>query len=100
MKRLTRPNVWVLGGAPELDITPTDQNGEFFTPSEMRLSIKAPDGVIFTVSGDDLTLASGYFAYQYKPETIGWYEYEAWVKDAGGRERAETKGFEVTDRVY
>lgn len=90
----------MLGGKPELDITPLDQNGNFFTPSEMRLSIKPPSGTILTVSGADLILASGYFYYEYKPETIGWYEYEGWVKDSAGREIAQTNGFEVTDRVY
>lgn len=83
-----------------MDITPLDQDGVFFVPSEMRLSVKAPSGIITTVSGGDVTLASGYYFYEYKPLTTGWYEYEAWVKDSGGRERAETNGFEVTDRVY
>jgi hypothetical protein len=97
---MTKPSVYILGGKPELSLTPTDQNGDFFTPSEMRLSVKAPSGTILTVSGADLLIASGYYFYEYKPDAIGWYEYEAWVKDAGGREIAQTNGFEVTDRVY
>lgn len=98
---MTKPNVYVLGGTPELDVTPVDQNGDFFVPSQMRLSIKAPSGTITTVSGAELILASGgYYYYEYKPLTIGWYEYEAWVKDSANREIAQTNGFEVTDRVY
>lgn len=97
---MVKPNVYILGGKPELVVAPTDQDGVFFVPSEMRLSIKAPSGTITTVSGGELTLASGYYVYDYKPATIGWYEYEGWVKDSGGREIAQTNGFEVTDRVY
>jgi len=98
---MVKPNVYVLGGRPELLLTPTDQNGEFFTPSEMRLSVKEPTGSIYTVSGGDLTaVVSGYYFYQYHPETIGWYEYEGWAKDSAGREIAQTNGFEVIDRVY
>lgn len=97
---MTKANIYVLGGKPELLLTPTDQNGDFFTPSAMRLSIKEPDGDIITVSGADMVTASGYFFYQYNPETKGWYEYEGWVRDSAGRERAETNGFEVIDRVY
>lgn len=94
------PHVYVLGGKPEISLTPEDQNGEFFIPTLMRLSIKEPDGDIITVSGDDLILASGFYYYRYNPETIGWYEYEAWVRDSAGREIASTNGFEVIDRVY
>jgi len=97
---MVNPNVYVLGGKPELTITPLDQDDLFFIPSLLRLSIKEPDGDIITVSGGDLTLASGYYYYRYNPETVGWYEYEAWVRDAEGREIAETNGFEVIDRVY
>lgn len=97
---MVNPNVYILGGKPELAITPTDEDGEFFTPSLMRLSIKEPDGDIITLSGADLTPASGFYYYRYNPETIGWYEYEGWVRDSAGREVASTNGFEVTDRVY
>jgi hypothetical protein len=97
---MTKPSVYILGGTPELSLIPTDQNGEFFTPTEMRLSIKEPSGEIFTVSGTDLAIASGYYYYDYKPDTIGWFEYEAWVKDSTGREIAQTNGFEIIDRVY
>ncbi len=97
---MVKPNVYILGGNQELYIIPADQNGEFFAPSESRISVKEPSGDIFTVSGVDLTLASGYYFYEYKPATIGWYEYEGWVKDSAGREIVQTNGFEVTDRVY
>ena len=93
-------NKYVLGSKPEIDITPKDQNGIFFVPSLMRLSIKEPTGTIVTVSGAELTLASGYFLYLYQPATVGWYEYESWVADSTGREISKTKGFEVIDRVY
>lgn len=51
MVTIVRPNVYVLGGTPEIDITPKDQGGVFFTPSLLRLSIKQPDGGIVTLSG-------------------------------------------------
>ncbi len=79
---------------------PTDTNGQFFVPTASRLSIKRPDGIIITLSGADLTIASGYLYYEYEPPTIGWYEYEGWVQDAGGREITQSNGFEVVDRVY
>lgn len=97
---MVNPHVYILGGKPEISLTPADQDGEFFTPSEMRLSIKEPDGDLITFSGGDLTLASGYYFYRYHPETIGWYQYEAWVKDSEGREIVETNGFEIIDKVY
>lgn len=97
---MARANRYVLGGKPEISITPKDQDGVFFIPLLIRLSIKEPDGDIITVSGADLTLASGYYFYRYHPETVGWYEYESWVRDPEGREITETKGFEVYDRVY
>lgn len=97
---MVKPSVYILGGKPEIYLTPEDQDGNFFTPSQSRLSVKEPSGNIFTVSGADLTLASGYYFYDYKPATIGWYEYEIWVEDSAGREIVETNGFEVTDRVY
>jgi len=94
------PNVYVLGGKPEIDITPLDLNNNFFQPTLMRLSIKQPDGVIVTYSGADLTLASGYYFTLYRPPVIGWYEYETWARDGIGREATATNGFEVIDRVY
>lgn len=94
------PNVYILGARPELWLTPRDRNDEFFTPTEMRLSVEQPDGVIVTYSGAEMTLASGYYYVLYRPLLIGWYEYEGWVKDGTGREAAQTRGFEVTDRVY
>lgn len=96
------PNVYVLGAHPELRIETTDISGDLIIPLESRLSVKAPDGTIVTYSGGDLTLSttSGYLYLIYAPETIGWYEYEAWVKDGTGREDAATRGFEVIDRVY
>lgn len=94
------PNVYVLGAKPELVFETEDINGNLIVPLEARLSIKQPDGVVLTYSGGDLTTASGYLYFLYSPPTIGWYEYEGWVKDATGREDASTKGFEVIDRVY
>lgn len=99
-----KPNVYILGGKPEIDLTTTDINGDPMIPVLSRLSIKQPDGQIITYSGGDFTIASGYqFMYQYilyRPPTIGWYEYEGWVSDGAGREDAATRGFEVKDRVY
>lgn len=95
-----RPNVYVLGGAPELRLQFFDLNNLPMTPSESRLSIKAPSGVITTVSGDNLIVGSGYLSYIYRPLVVGWYEYEGWGKDGTGREVAQTNGFDVIDRVY
>lgn len=97
---MVAPNRYVLGGNEEIYFTPKDQNGIFFVPSEMRLSIEDPQGVIFTVSGAAITTASGYMSYIYKPELKGWYQYEVWIKDGTGREKVETKGFEVYDKVF
>lgn len=97
---MVRPNVYVLGGKPELIVTTTDLNGIAFVPSLLRLSIKQPDNTIITYSGGDLTVASGYMFIDFRPPTIGWYEYETWVRDSGGREDTATNGFEVIDRVY
>jgi hypothetical protein len=96
---MVKPNEYILGGTPEIDITPKDQDDIFFVPTEARLSIKEPTGTITTVSGGDLVLASGYLYYLYHPLEIGWYEYESWVKDNSGREVVKTNGFEVTDRL-
>jgi hypothetical protein len=95
-----KPNKYNLGSKPELLLTTIGISDESIIPTESRLSIKSPDGVILTVSGADMIVASGYIFYRYTPETKGWYEYEAWVKDGTGREDAATRGFEVTDRVY
>lgn len=98
---VAKPNVYVLGSKPELDLAFTTTAGAPFEPSESRLSIKQPDGEIITVSGGgDLVYASGHLTYLYRPPTIGWYEYEGWGKDGTGREVANTNGFEVIDRVY
>lgn len=96
----TKPNEYVLGSIPELDLRFTTQANEPFTPLEVRLSVKRPDGDILTLSGGDLTAGSGYLYYLYNPPTIGWYEYEGWGRDGTGREVAATNGFEVIDRVY
>lgn len=98
-----KPNVYVLGGTPEPYGIFKNKSGAGITPVEMRISVKQPDGVIYTVSGGDLladTTTSGMFYFIYRPLTIGWYEYEAWGKDANNREIAQTNGFEVVDRVY
>lgn len=100
---VTKPNVYVLGGTPEPYGIFTDKNGVGITPVEMRISVKQPDGVIYTVSGADLiadTTTSGMFYTVYRPLTRGWYEYEVWGKDGNDREIVQTNGFEVGDRVY
>ncbi len=95
------PNVYVLGGTPELKMEFDNAAGYPFTPVEVRLSVKAPNGVITTVSGADLTVtASGIYTYLYHPDAIGWYEYEGWGRDSTDREIADTSGFEVIDRLY
>lgn len=95
-----KPNVYVLGGKPELILTTTDINGTPFIPVAARLSVKNPDGTIVTYSGADMTEASGYLSLLYHPLTVGWYEYEGWVADPSGKEDAATQGFEVIDNVY
>lgn len=101
---MAKPNIYVLGSKPELDLTFTDLDDEAFTPVLMRLSVKAPDGTILTLSGAEMTSSvtvSGMFYYLYALSGgIGWYEYEGWGRDGNGREIAETNGFEVIDRVY
>jgi len=94
------PNVYVLGSIPRLKLTPLTEESEPFTPIEVRLSVKQPDGEIITYSGGDLTQGSGYLFVLYRPPAIGWYEYEGWAKDGLEQEVANTKGFEVVDRVY
>jgi hypothetical protein len=94
------PNVYNLGGSPELRLEFFDLNSQAMTPNEYRLSIKEPTGAIITVSGAGLTTTSGYFSYIYRPPVVGWYEYEGWGKDGAGREIAQTWGFEVVDRLY
>lgn len=91
---------YVLGGNEEIYYTPRDLQGVFFVPSEQRVSIEDPQGVIVTVSGGDITTASGYFSYIYKPLLKGWHQYEVWVKDSTGREIVQTAGFEIYDKVF
>jgi hypothetical protein len=115
---MTAPHRYVLGGNQELDMAFKDLNGIYFVPNASRLSIKQPDGVIVTLSGGQLIMASGYldipdsngrlistyvspyFYTLYRPPTTGWFEYESWVRDGTGREDTETAGFEVIDRVF
>lgn len=94
------PNVYVLGGNAELRLDVTGIDGTPITPIQSRLSVKAPTGVITTYSGGDMLTASGYSYVLYKYPYIGWYQYEAWAKDASGREDVATRGFEVIDLVY
>jgi len=93
------PNSYILGGKPEIYVITKDQDGIIFVPSEIRLSIKEPTGAIITVSGADMTVASGYMYYLYRPPVAGWYATETWVKDGSGREDTAGGGFEVTDAV-
>lgn len=93
------PNVYELGGTPELRLNFYDENGKEFIPIESRLSIEEPGGNIVTLSGGDLTTASGYLYYLYHPQVKGWYEYKGWGKDGTGREIAMAKGFEVSEHL-
>ena len=97
---MAKPSVYILGSKPRLKLTFKTEEGVTFTPTESRLSVKQPDGDIITYSGGDLTQASGYLYVLYRPQMVGWYEYEGWGKDGLGQEIAKTKGFDVTDRVY
>ncbi len=72
MSLLVKPNVYILGGKPEIDIITKDNNGVVFIPTEARLSIKDPTGVITTISGGDWVTASGYQYYLCQPTVIGW----------------------------
>lgn len=94
------PHRYNLGGNEEIFFTPKDQDGIFFVPAEMRVSVEDPQGVITTISGAGVYTASGYFGVLYKPALKGWHQYEVWVKDAGGREKVETSGFEIYDKVF
>jgi hypothetical protein len=102
----TRPDELILGGTLDVRAKFTDPAGLGITPIESRISVKAPTGDIYTVSGGDLlpvtspTTISGMYYFVYRPEVIGWYEYESWGKDANGNERVETNGFEIKDRLY
>jgi hypothetical protein len=94
-------NRYVLGATPRLKVTTIDTEGVPFEPTETRLSVKHPDGTIYTWSGADLIAASGYFYHIFRnADTVGWYEYESWVRDGNGLEDAATKGFEIYDRVF
>jgi hypothetical protein len=100
---MTKPNLYGLGSTPEIDIYPKDQNNAFFIPTLMRLSIKKPDGTVITVSGSSLTLDVDHYYYIANSTTIvttaGWYEYEAWISDATGRQIMEANGFAVVDII-
>ena len=96
----TSLNTYVLGAKPRIKITTVDVDGITFIPSEIRLSIKEPSETIITYSGGELLAGSGYMYTYYSPPLVGWYQYEAWVKDGNGLETAETRGFEVIDLVY
>lgn len=97
---MAKPNRYVLGSKPELDVTFYNTEGVRFTPSEYRLSVKEPTGTIVTYSGGELTQGSGYLYVLYKPPLVGYYEYEGWGKDGAGREIASTASFEIYDNLY
>lgn len=96
---MVNPNVYILGGRPEIVVTAEDLDGVAFIPTEMRLSIQDPTGAITTVSGADMTVASGYVYYSYRPLFRGFYATETWVKDGTGREDTAGGGFEVIDTI-
>lgn len=96
---MTKPNTYELGSAPEITIVFTDLEDVYFVPDKIRLSIERPDGVVITVSGAALTVASGYLSYVYEPPTIGWYSYYVWGEDNANREIAKLQGFEVSTEV-
>lgn len=93
-------NKYVLGTTPRIRITPKTEEGVFFVPTQSRLSVKDPAGTIYTYSGADLTVASGYLYYVFNPTMVGWYQYESWVQDGNGLQDVDTHGFEIYDRVY
>ena len=102
---MTKPSVYTLGGKVQIDLITLDTNGIGFMPSLARLSIQDPEGAVVTFSGGvgvvggELSTASGYLYYLYRPLTIGWYQYEEWSADATGREGTFTNGFDVGDIV-
>ena len=98
-----KPSTYDLGATPELYGIFKNRAGEGVIPTESRITVKQPDGTLYTVSGADLivdTVTSGLLYFVYTPTTRGWYEYEAWGKDGNDREVAQTRGFEIRDRVY
>jgi hypothetical protein len=101
--RMDKPNTWVLGATPEIDLSVYDRANHLITPTEVRLTIKTPEGEITTVSGDGMLTASGYMYYVYRPPVRGWYVYEVWAKDINGMEgtsdASDFNGFEVIDLI-
>ncbi len=97
---MAKPNRYVLGSKPEIDLTFYNESNQKFTPTQSRLSIKQPDGTIVTYSGGDMSAGSGYLYVLYRPPVIGYYEYEGWGSDGAGREIASTASFEVYDKLY
>ncbi len=97
-----KPNRYVLGTTPRLKVTPLDQDDLFFVPTRSRLSVKRPDGTIFTYSGGDMTVVPSGYLYKVfdQADRVGWYEYESWVEDGNGLQDAATNGFEIYDNVY
>lgn len=97
---MAKPNVYVLGGTPELILETIDRDGNAFQPTQARISVKDPTGLITVYSGGDMIPSSGYYSVYYRPPVIGWYEYEGWARDNASHEQAQTNGFEVVDRLY
>lgn len=98
---MVKPHVYELGSSPELILAFTDTNDDSFFPSEVRLTIEQPDGVLFTVSGADLdvTTISGSMTYVYTPTMAGWYSVEGWGKDGADRQITKAHGFEVSNII-
>jgi hypothetical protein len=97
---MTRPNQYTLGAQPEIRLATTDTNGDPVSPTLARLSIERPTGETITVSGGDMTDNTTYLAYRFTTASgIGFYEYEAWVRDSSGNEAATAHGFYISDRV-
>lgn len=98
---MTKPNVYVRGGKPEIIIVTTDLNGNVFIPTEARLSVEDPLGNVITYSGGDMLMdtASGYLYVDYRPSVRGWYSYDSWVKE-DVREDTDRNGFEVVEGIF
>jgi hypothetical protein len=96
---MTKPNSYIKGGNIELKVATIDSNGEAFTPTLVRLSVRPPSGTVVTYSGGDLSAGTGYLYRLYTPTTSGYYTYEGWVQDEDGREGMDANGFYVSDRI-
>lgn len=96
---MAKPNIWNVGDTVEVFDKTYDLDGIYFVPIESRISMAWPDGTVTTVSGGAMITASGEMYYPFKINAVGWHEYEVAVKDASGREKVLSGGFEAVDQV-